>query len=192
MGDWSSGVYVWGQAVALCGCVLYGLSCVQRTRVKVLIWCGVSSVFLAASYALLGGWIALVSEIIVIPRNIAMYFIDRKRTNAEKKKILPADWAVFTITTILVLAGGILTWDSWWCIAIIIGSLFYNTAIFQKNIGHYCIMGIFGILCYFVYDVFALESWVGVVFDTVLLIGGIIGTVRYYRKHRVPELADIR
>lgn len=141
---------------------------------------------------LLGGWIALMSELLVIPRNIAMYFTDKKRAKGEKKKILPADWVIFITTVILILAGGVLTWDSWWCITIIIGSIFYSIAIFQKDIGIYCIMGIFGILCYFVYDVFALESWVGVIFDTVLLIGGIIGTIRYYRKHRVPKLAEIR
>jgi hypothetical protein len=71
---------------------------------------------------------------------------------------------------------------------IIIGSLIYNAAICQKNIGIYCILGIFGGLCYAIYDAFIVESAVGLAFDCMLLAGGIIGTVKYYRKRRIPKL----
>jgi hypothetical protein len=149
------------------------------------------SVILIISYSLLGGWIAVMSEVIVLPRNFAMYLIDKKKTNADRKTMSRGDWIIAAVTIAVVFVSGVFTWDGFLCLFIIVGSVFYNYSVCQKNIGLYCLLGLFGVSCYIIYDTFAVKSVVGLAFDTILFISGVIGTVRYYKKRKVPALAKI-
>jgi hypothetical protein len=189
MGEWSDPVYVFSQIMALCGCVCYVSSYLQKKRVFILILCGLSGIFLTISYISLGGIIAATSEMIVLPRNIALYFIDRKRTNENRKKVLKADWVVLAVSTAAVIISAALTWNSVWCVFILVSGILYNIAICQKNIGWYCNLCLCGIACYIVYD-FYLGSAVSSVFNVAILIGNIVGIANYYKRRRVPRLVN--
>jgi hypothetical protein len=189
MGEWNDPVYVFSQIMALCGGVCLVASYLQKKRVIILILGGLSAVFFTISYINLGGMIAAVSEIIVLLRNVAIYFIDSKRTNDAKRKMLKADWIMLAVTTVAVVIAAVFTWDSPWSVFILIGGMLYNFAICQKNIGIYCNLCLCGLLCYFVYE-FYLGSLVSIIFDSFLFVGNVVGIIKYYRKRQTPRLAN--
>jgi hypothetical protein len=187
MGDWGDSGYLFSQIMALCGCACVVLSFLQKRRVFILIWVGFSAVFYSVSYIYLGGIFAAISELIVIPRNTAMFFVDNKRTNENRKKVLKADWIMLVVSVTAVIVSGIIAWDNSWCILILVSGIFYDVAICQKDIGIYCNLCLCGLLGYLIYD-FYLQSVVSIVFDSIVLVGNIFGIIRYYKKRKVPRL----
>jgi hypothetical protein len=189
MGEWGDSVYVFSQIMALCSCICYVITYLQKKWVFILTWGGLSATFLAISYINLGSIIAAIMELIVIPRNMAIYFVNRRRTNENKRKVLKQDWAILAASTAVVVVSAFLAWNSPWCIFILVGGMLYNAAICQKNIGIYCDICLCGLACYFIYD-FYLGSVVSIIFDACILVGNAVGIINYYKKHRVPHLVS--
>ena len=177
-------LYIVSQIFALLSYVMHITSYQQKRREGVLVFATMGPIFSTVTYILLGAWAAFFSNLVSIPRNIIMYFTNRKKTEAQRKMMQWDDWMILVISLVLnLLFGFIAIIDNPAAVFGVAATIIFTVSICQKNVGYYYVMGVMQSLLFIVYAVFV-GSIVSVVLESVLVVGEVVGMVKYFRGRR--------
>jgi hypothetical protein len=177
--DWGNPMYVTGQAFMLLSYIAWIMSYQQKTRGGVLLWATIGPLMSTIAYICLGAWTAFVANMVAIPRNILMHFLDKNKTEDIKKRMLRSDWVIlFVCLSLNVILGG-QTLTNIWTVICLISTLLFTISVCQKNVGVYRILGVISSACVVIYA-FGIDNVVAVCFESILIVGEAVGVVRYF------------
>ena len=186
MGDWSSPIYILSQIFTVFGFGFLAWTYLLKKRPHILVALIASAVFMSTGHFLLSAWVGVGMGIFGIVRLVIDYFMNSKRSEADKKRLLPIDWTMLFIWTTVYIVVAIFTYHGFWSLFSLFASLIFFTSAWQKNILVYKWLGIIACIFYCMYFAYT-ENIAGMILECVLMIFVIIGLIRYIKRQNVKQ-----
>ena len=165
-------MYIIGQALGIIAVILGFFSYQMKTAAKLLMFEIIVAFVFSAHYLLIGAPTAMALNILSAVQCI-FYYVRNKRKS--KSMVIPI------IFTVLVVATGILTWEGWYSIFIVLGLAVYSLAIAMPDAQMIRIaMFIKNPLC-LAYNALVFSVG-GIVYECTVLVSSIIGLIRNHKK----------
>ena len=181
MGDWSSPIYILSQIFTIFGFGFLAWTYLLKKRPHILVVLIASAVLMSAGHFLLSAWVGVGMGVFGIVRLVIDYFMNSKRSEADKKRLLPIDWAMLFIWSAVYIIVGIITYHGFLSLFSLFASLIFFTSAWQKNVLVYKWLGVVACIFYCVYFAYT-ENIAGMILEGVLMIFIIIGLVKYINK----------
>lgn len=163
--------YILSQVSVLVALALLIGSYFLKNRVWILVFSLGNSIFYSLEFLLLGAYTGAALNLIAIARGVWFYFLQRQ----EKYY----DWISISTLSVLMIVSGILTFEAWYSILPIIGTLAYTFSVWQKDVKLYRWLSLPVGVCGVVYNIMC-KSIFGVASETALFLFGLISIVVYY------------
>jgi hypothetical protein len=183
MGDWSSSIYIASQVFVVLGFVCIFATYQIKSRSKLLATSIASSLLMGVSFILLNAWVGLAMCCVAICRDVVSEIFNRQRSEATRTKNTGLDWLLLIIWTTALISLTVITENGWVTWFALFGTLTFTVSIWQKNALLYRLLGIFVGIFWIIYYT-GIESLFGIILEAILLVGVIIGLVRFIVKAR--------
>ena len=165
-------MYIVGQALGIVAVVLGFFSYQMKTAKRLLIFEIIVAFVFSAHYLFIGALTAMALNLLSAVQCI-FYYVRNKRGSTSM--VIPI------IFTVLVVATGIMTWEGWYSIFIVLGLAVYSLAIAMPDAQMIRIaMFIKNPLC-LAYNAIVLSIG-GIVYECTVLVSSIIGLIRNHKK----------
>lgn len=183
MGDWNSPIYIISQVfVALAYICLFATYQIKN-RSKLLGTTIASNFLMGIGFILLNAWVGLAMCCVAICRDIVSEILNRKRSEETSTKNTGLDWLLLVLWATILITLTILTESGWLTWFALFATLTFTVSIWQKNILIYKVLGIFVGLFWIIYNIGA-KNFFGITLESVLLIGVIVGLIRFIKKSK--------
>lgn len=192
MGDWNNPVYTFSQIfIALAYICLFATYQI-KSRSLMLGTTITSNILMGTGFILLNAWVGLAMCGVAICRDIVSEIMNRNRSEGDRLKTTKLDWGMLAIWVMALVTLTVVTADGWVTWFALFATLTFTVSIWQKNVLAYRILGIFVGLFWIIYNVGA-GSFFGVVLELVLLVGVLIGLVRFLwnKKRSIAEMESV-
>ncbi len=153
------------------------LSYLVKNRVGVLLLSISNAIFYAMHYLILKEHTAALLNLIGVVRGVWFYLNDKFNVSTKKASVS------LVVCLILLVAGGCLTFEHWYSIFPIIATVIYTISVWQKNLKIYRWIVIPVEICGITLNIMC-KSIIGIVFESALLITGIISIIYMYVHER--------
>lgn len=183
MGDWGSATYVTSQVFVSIAYALLAATYFITGRQKQLATVITSNVTMGIGLLLLGGYVGVGMCLVAISRDLVSNAIHRRKKAGDKDKILRTDWWWLALWTALLTIVTIFTADGFASLFAYFATLTFTISIWQKNGFIYRLMGILVGLLWMIYNIY-LQSFMGTLLESALLIFVIAGFITYSRKQK--------
>ena len=164
--DW---IMLIGQALGIVAVILgfitYQMKSPKALLIVNLITCGV----FCAHYLLIGAVSAAVMNGIGIVRNVIY-------TNRDKKVFSSPAWPF--IFAVIMLVGGLLSWQDWRSVLVVVALVLNTLALSLKNAQHIRFSLLITCPMVLIYDLM-LHSYGGMVYEGMSIVSALIGIVRF-------------
>lgn len=161
-------MYIIGQVLGVAAVIVGFFSYQMKTAKKLLMFEIIVAFIFAAHYFFIGAMTAMALNLLSAVQCIFYYFRNKR---GSKSMVIPI------IFTVLIVATGILTWEGWYSVFIVIGLAVYSLAIAMPDAQMIRIaMFIKNPLC-LAYNV-AVLSVGGIVYECTVLVSSVIGVIR--------------
>ena len=154
-----------GIVAVILGFITYQMKSTKALLVVNMITCGV----FCAHYLLIGAISGFALNAVALVRNIVY-------TNRDKKLFSSPIWPYVFAT--IMLAAGILSWQGWSSILVVVALVLNTLALSLKNAQHIRFSLLISCPMVLIYDVL-LRSYGGAVYESMSIISAIIGIVRF-------------
>jgi hypothetical protein len=162
-----------------------------KSRSKLLGTTIISNILMGIGFILLGAWVGLAMCCVAICRDIVSETLNRKRNEETRTKNTKLDWLLLAIWVTALVSLTVATESGWITWFALFATLTFTVSIWQKNALIYRILGIFVGVFWIIYNVGA-ENFFGITLEAVLLVGVVIGLLRFIlkRKKRQSEMEE--
>jgi len=171
---WSTN-YIISQICVVLAMGIFCISMFAKNKKIIIINSTINSILYSIHYFLLGGYTAVVLNVISIFRGIFFYFDDRDEIKNNYISL------IFIMASLTLVS--LTTYSSWFDILPIIAVLLYTFSIWQKNIKFYRYAAVVGSICWIIYNII-LGSIFGVLSECVLVVVEVIGIINLYKGTR--------
>jgi hypothetical protein len=183
MGDWNSSVYITSQVFVCLAYILLFATYQIKGRSLMLGTTITSNILMGTGFILLGAWTGLAMCAVAICRDVVSEIFNRKRSEKDRTKILPIDWLLLALWVILLVGLTMFTESGWITWFALFATLTFTISIWQKNVLFYKVCGILVGIFWIIYN-FGAENLFGIILESILLVGVIIGLTRFIIKHK--------
>lgn len=159
-----------GQILGIIAVILTFVSYQAKTDKQILIILSTATVFLVMHYCLIGATSGLALNIVCLLRNFAYFFKDKKVLSS------PAVPYIFAAITVIY---GIITWQAYYSIFIIIG-LAVNTVALSRDPQTLRKSILLTSTLVLIYNIFVFSIG-GIINEIVAIFSAVIGLIRFYR-----------
>lgn len=180
--------YILSQIFTVIMYTLIALSYLAKDRKKIVIISTVSIIFNALAYIFLSAWTGLAMCVIAFLRNLYSIWSESKHKASEK--ITKRDIAVLIITYLAIIAVTIPTYNGFWSLMSVFGTMAYTYSIWHKNPIVYKFFGIPVGLLWITYNYYV-GSFFGVILEVALLVTSIYGFVSALRQGKKPRTKKV-
>ena len=180
--------YILSQIFTVIMYTLIALSYLAKDRKKIVAISTASIVFNALAYIFLSAWTGLAMCVIAFLRNLYSIWSESKHKASEK--ITKRDIAVLIITYLAIIIVTILTFDGFWSLMSVFGTMAYTYSIWQKKPIVYKFFGIPVGLLWITYNYYV-GSFFGVILEVALLVASIYGYVSALRQDKKPRTKKV-
>lgn len=175
-------LYIVGQVLSIVPVVLGFVTFQMKTAGRVLALQIVTALLFALHFFLIGVLSGAGLNLLATVQCVCYYFRDKR---GNKSLVLPIIFAT------LFLATGILTWDGWYCIFVVVGLVINAMALALSDAQKIRYAMFIKSPCCLIYNVFAF-SLGGIIYECVAIISAVIGTARHYlAKKRGTEYGEV-
>ena len=181
--------YILSQVFTILAYACFGLSFLVRERKKIVAVNFVGVLFNAVAFVFLSAWTGLAMSIISSLRSI--YSMITEKDGKTKVGYSARDYIVLAAVLLATILVSIPTFDGWYCIVPVIGSLIYNYSIWQKNPTVFKALGIPVSLLWVIYNFF-IGSFFGVILEGILLISSSFGLVTALKASKKAQHGKLR
>jgi hypothetical protein len=164
--------YVLSQIFTIAAYSCFGLSFLVHSRKKIVVVNFVGVVLNAVAFIFLGAWTGLAMSTISALRSLYSMFTEKGE--APKLEYSRRDYIVLAIVFLATILASIPTFDGFYCIVPVFGSLLFNYSIWQKDPLVFKALGIPVSLLWVIYN-FCIGSFFGVLLEAVLLVASTYG-----------------
>ena len=176
--------YIISQVFVVLTYILLAATYFTSHRTKILVLSLFALFCNGVHYSLLSAWTGLGVVIIATIRNV-LFLIQQKIKVLDKYVI--DDWII--LITLLIISGvtAVMTYDSFFSLFSIAGSILYTISVWQKNIKVYRILGIISSamsLIYFIY----IASIFAIILEGIMLVTMIVSTVVYFKNEKFKKI----
>ena len=154
-----------GVVAVILGFITYQMKSPKALLIVNLITCGV----FCAHYLLIGAVSAAVMNGIGIVRNVIY-------TNRDKKVFSSPAWPF--IFAVIMLVGGLLSWQDWRSVLVVVALVLNTLALSLKNAQHIRFSLLITCPMVLIYDLM-LHSYGGMVYEGMSIVSALIGIVRF-------------
>ena len=172
--------YVIGQILSIVAVILGFISYQMKTSQKILAIEIITALVFSAHYLLIGAPTAMALNLLGAVQCVVFYFRDKQ---GKKGWILPVIFSVITVAT------GIMTWDGWHSVLIMLGLVAYNLSIASQNAQIIRYAMFFKSPMCLAYNAIAFSVG-GIIYECSVLISSVIGTVRYHKNKKKEILGN--
>ena len=171
-------IYVCSQIAVILTYIFFIVTYQVKKRKTILILSMLANVWLGISYFLLSAWAGVVTSIIAIVRSLVFVkFIKEDKTNKT-------DIIILIIFGVIILTSGIITYDGLLSLLPVFATIVYTYAVWQKDTQIYKQIGALVSVIWIAYNIYV-ESILGVVFETMMVISAIIGLIKEKRNKTI-------
>lgn len=143
----------------------------QKNKVWILIFSIGNSIFYSIEFLLLGAYTGAVINAIAIIRGVWFYFLKKNEKNN--------DYVSISVLSIAMIISGILTFDAWFSIFPIVGTLIYTFSVWQNNVKVYRWLSLPVGLCGVIYNIMCF-SVCGIITESALFLFGLISIIAFH------------
>lgn len=186
MGEWNNPIYVISQVFVALAYVCLFATYQIKGRSKLLGTTITSNIFMGIGFILLNAWVGLAMCSVAICRDIVSEVLNRKRSEKDSLKITKLDWWLLALWVVTLITLTVITESGWVTWFALFATLTFTVSIWQKNVIIYKILGIFVGIFWIIYNIGA-ENVFGITLEGVLLVGVIIGLVRFMLKEKAQK-----
>ena len=176
-------IYVCSQIAVILTYIFFIVTYQVKTRKTILVLSMIANIWLGTSYFLLSAWAGVATSIIAIARSLVFVkFI-------KEDKISKQDIIILIIFGVVILTSGIITYDGLLSLLPIFATLVYTYAVWQKDTHIYKQIGALVSVIWIAYNIYV-QSILGVVFETMMVISAIIGLIKD-KRNKLNKSVDI-
>ena len=170
--------YIISQIFALFFIVLFGATFFVKNKKLLQILYIAASISLGIEYFFLEAYVGMISSFVSIIATL--WFLINEKLNRKK------DYVSLIVTSLIFLVLGIVFFQGWIDIIIIIASIGFNYAIWQDNPYVYRIFGVSVSLVWLTYDIFYFTI-LQMISDVVLFIIKLTGMIKLFRDRKKQQ-----
>lgn len=177
-GDASGVMYTIGQVLGMIAVAVGFVSYQMKTAKRILAFEILGAFIFAAHYFFIGALTAMALNFLAAVQCIFYY---QRNKRGSKSMLIPV------LFTVLVVVTGILTWEGWYSLFIVVGLAVYSLAIAMSDAQMIRLaMFLKNPLC-LTYNAFVLSIG-GIVYECTVFISSVIGLLRYRGKQKNGEI----
>ena len=169
--------YVLSQIFVIIGYILLITTYQMKNRKSILVTNFISLLSLCISYVFLSAYSGLVITIIALIRNVV--FLSDKDEKITKKDVI-----ALIIFFIISITSAIFTYNGFFSLMPLFGSLIYTYSVWQNNTKMYKILGIINETIWMIYNIYIFSVF-GIVFELALTLSAIIGVIRETKNNKI-------
>ena len=166
--------YILSQILTIIMYTLLAFSYLEKDRKKLVLISTSATIINAVVYTLLNAWTGLAMCFVAFFRNL--YSISSEKKYPKSTKITRRDVIVLIVTFLAIIAVSIPTYDGFWSLMSVFGTMAYTYSIWQKKPIVYKFFGIPVGFLWIAYNYYV-GSFFGVVLEVALLAASIYGYI---------------
>lgn len=183
------GTYIISQVLITCALLLQGGTYFITNRHQQLIAIILSNLLSASCFFILGGYVAVVMNVIAIARDVTSNIIYSQRgAQQNSDKITTMDCWLLMLWISLLTIGNLFTAHGVLSMLPYFSTMIFTVAIWQKSILVYRFAGLLTNSLLIAYNLF-MHNFMGVILQSVLLMFAIIGFSIYLSEHQHTQVA---
>ncbi len=168
-------IYIFGQCLGGVAIALGFATYQMKTQKQILLLQIITTAVFGLHYLMIGAMTGMAMNLIGIVRTLTYYLRYGKKGG---EKIIPIFFAI------VLGAAGILTWDAWYSVFVVLGLVIHTLCLALHNPHKMRQSIMITSPLVLIYDVFTLSIG-GIIYETVALFSSIIGMVRYRKERAV-------
>ena len=170
--------YIVSQILVIIGVALISITYfIKNKNVILFITCAIAICY-GLSYLLLGAYAGVFINIMSVIRGVWLY-LDSKKDG--KNSIIS-----LIVCTIAFIIGGIVTFNIWADVLVIIAGIIYTYAVWQNKIDIFRWISCICDILFLIYGI-VIMSIMGIITEIVLIVVGCIGIIRWYMSNKNKE-----
>lgn len=173
--------YFISQIFITCALVLQGSTYFFNNRHRQLIAIILSNLLSALCFFILGGYVAVVMNVIAIARDVTSNFIYSHRAPENRDKITHTDCWLLALWVSLLSIGSAFTAHGVLSMLPYFSTMIFTIAIWQKSVLVYRFAGLLTNSLLIAYNIF-MHNLMGIVLQSGLLMFAILGFIAYFRE----------
>lgn len=170
-------LYILSQIFVSVSSLIFATSLLLNSKKKLMLLQIFSTMLFTLHYFLLGAYLGGLIAIVDFARIITCYIIDKLNGSTLNKRI----WCIIYI--ILGLIGSVFTWESWYSMFPIISLIVVNLSLTLDNLIIVKLSFNISLICTVLYMLF-IASYFGLITQAIVLIIGIIGTIKQFKEYK--------
>lgn len=182
-------LYLISQILITCALMLQGGTYFITKRRAQLMAIIASNLLSGACFFILGGYVAVVMNMIAIARDTTSNILYSRRGAENANKITRTDYWLLGLWITLLTVGNVFTAHGVLSMLPYFSTTIFTIAIWQKSILVYRFAGLLTNSLLVIYNLF-LHNFMGVVLQSVLLMFAIIGFIMYISEHQRAKSVD--
>ena len=167
--------YVFSQVLVIISVIFLAITYLVKNKNIILFLSCALSIAYGLSYFLLGAYAGVFINIIGVIRGIWLYVDERKGVKNDVISLI--------VCSAATIVGGIFTYNIWADILVIIAGVLFTFAVWQKSIAIYRWSCLISDIIFLIYNI-VLMSVVAIFTESILIIVGIFGIIKWYRIDR--------
>lgn len=184
--------YIISQVFVCLTYIMLACSYLTTKRTNILILSLIALFCNGVHYTLLSAWAGLGVVIIAVLRNVL--FLVQQKIKALDKYILD-DWIILIVLMIISLITAIYTYDTFFSLFSIAGSIIYTISVWQKNVRVYRILGLVSSALSLVYFVY-IDSLFAIILESIMFVFMLVATIIFFvkeknKKIKTEEIAEV-
>lgn len=179
--------YILSQILVCLAYFCFAMTLVTKNRTKIMIFNFCATTSFCLSYLFLFAWSGVVSNLISMLRNVVFFLITKYTASSKNTKLYELLGFIFIV--LIYAISSIFTYDGVLSLMPIIASICYTYGIWQTNNLVYKIITILNSVFFVIYNAYV-NSIMGVVFESVIIVCGIIATIKQYGPRKKEEIKN--